>query len=81
MLDNCGVPGDAVVEVAPGLSAGPTSTLTGVLLLNLLMLAVTDWLKAHGHPLPVLRSQNVPGNTEYNRELAEQYKHRLSRQL
>jgi uncharacterized phosphosugar-binding protein len=81
VLDNCGVPGDAIVEVAPGLSAGPTSTLVSVLLLNLLMLAVTDWLRAHGHPLPVLVSQNLPGTTEYNRALAEKYKHRLSRQL
>ena len=81
VLDNCGVPGDALIEVAPGLFAGPTSTLTGVLLLNLLMLAVTDWLKANGHPLPVLRSQNVPGSMDYNRELAEKYKARLSRQL
>lgn len=81
VLDNCGVPGDAIVEAAPGLFAGPTSTLAGALLLNLLMLAVTDWLKANGHPLPVLRSQNVPGSMDYNRELAEKYKTRLSRQL
>ncbi|MFI5358219.1 MAG: sugar isomerase domain-containing protein [Opitutales bacterium] len=81
VLDNCGVPGDAIVEAAPGLFAGPTSTLTGALLLNLLMLAVTDWLKAQGHPLPVLRSQNLPGSFEYNRGLAEKYKGRLSRQL
>lgn len=81
VLDNGGVPGDAIVEAAPGLFAGPTSTLTSVLLLNLLMLAITDWLKAHGHPLPVLRSQNVPGSMEYNYALAEKYKGRLSRQL
>ena len=81
VLDNCGVPGDAVVEVAPGLHAGPTSTLTSALLLNLLMLAVTDWLKANGHPLPVLRSQNLPGAIESNRALGEKYKGRLSRQL
>ena len=81
VLDNGGVPGDAVVEVAPGLHAGPTSTLTSALLLNLLMLAVTDWLKANGHPLPVLRSQNLPGAIESNRALGEKYKGRLSRQL
>jgi uncharacterized phosphosugar-binding protein len=81
VLDNCGVPGDAVVEVTPGLHAGPTSTLTSALLLNLLMLAVTDWLKANGHPLPVLRSQNLPGAIESNRALGEKYKGRLSRQL
>ncbi len=81
VLDNCGVPGDALVEVAPGTRAGPTSTLVSALLLNLLMLEVTDWLRAHGHPLPVLVSQNLPGTIEHNRALGQKYKHRLSRQL
>jgi uncharacterized phosphosugar-binding protein len=81
VLDNCGVPGDAVVAVTPGVMAGPTSTFVGATLLNLLSLEVVDWLKAGGHPLPVLRSQNVPGAIEYNRELAKKYKGRLSRLL
>ncbi|MDB6127217.1 MAG: hypothetical protein JWM35_1113 [Verrucomicrobia bacterium] len=81
VLDNGGVPGDAIVEVTPGVHAGPTSTLASVMLLNLLMLEVTDWLKANGHPLPVLRSQNLPDAIEHNRELGKKYKSRLSRQL
>ncbi|HTU01615.1 MAG TPA: sugar isomerase domain-containing protein [Candidatus Sulfotelmatobacter sp.] len=81
VLDNCGVPGDAVVEVAGGLSAGPTSTLVGCSILNWLMLAVAEWLRSNGHPLPVLRSQNTPGAIEHNRELAARYRGRLSRQL
>lgn len=100
VLDNCGVPGDAVVDISAdkaGLpadssakalataeasaTAGPTSTFIGATLLNLLALEVVDWLKAGGHPLPVLRSQNVPGAIEYNRELAKKYKGRLSRLL
>lgn len=81
VLDNCGVPGDAVVAVTPGVMAGPTSTFIGATLLNLLSLEVVGWLKAGGHPLPVLRSQNVPGAIEYNRELAKKYKGRLSRLL
>jgi uncharacterized phosphosugar-binding protein len=81
VLDNCGVPGDAVVAVTPGVMAGPTSTFVGATLLNLLSLEVVDWLKAGGHPLPVLRSQNLPGAIEYNRELAKKYKGRLSRLL
>jgi uncharacterized phosphosugar-binding protein len=75
------VPGDAIVEVAPGTHAGPTSTLTSALLLNLLVLEVTEWLKLNGHPLPVLRSQNLPGAIEHNRALGLKYKSRLSRQL
>lgn len=81
VLDNGGVPGDAIVEVEGGARAGPTSTLIGCSVLNWLMLAVIDWLKAGRHPLPILRSQNLPGAIEHNRELAEKYRGRLSRQL
>ncbi|HEY5078470.1 MAG TPA: sugar isomerase domain-containing protein [Opitutaceae bacterium] len=81
VFDNCGVPGDAVVEVGGGISAGPTSTVIGCSILNWLMLAVMEWLGASGHPLPVLRSQNLPGAIEHNREVAARYKARLSRQL
>jgi len=81
VLDNGGVPGDAIVEVAPGVNAGPTSTLIGCSVLNWLMLSVMEWLSANGHPLPVLRSQNLPGAIEHNREVGARYKARLSRQL
>ncbi len=80
-LDNGGVTGDAIVEVADGAMAGPTSTLIGCSVLNWLMLATLDWLKAGGHPLPLLRSQNIPGAIEHNRALGAKYKGRLSRQL
>ncbi len=107
VLDNCGTPGDALIEIDGGPSsceaakagrpadlsakasvpaealakAGPASTLAGALLLNLLSLEITGWLQAHGHTPPILRSQNLPGTIEYNRELAAKYKGRLSRQL
>lgn len=81
VLDNCGTIGDAIVDLGDEAKAGPTSTLIGAMLLNLLSLEVTDWLKAHGHTPPILRSQNLPGAIEYNRELGKRYKGRLSRQL
>jgi uncharacterized phosphosugar-binding protein len=94
VLDNGGVPGDAIVEVLPAnlpavalakaeasVNAGPTSTLIGCSVLNWLMLATIDWLKQNQHPLPILRSQNLPGAIEHNRDLAQKYKGRLSRQL
>jgi len=81
VLDNGGVPGDAIVELGDGLCAGPTSTLIGCSVLNWLMLSVMEWLKANGHPLPVLQSQNLPGAIEHNREVALRYRGRLSRQL
>ncbi len=81
VLDNGCVPGDAIVNVTDELKAGPTSTLIGCSVLNWLMLATIDWLKANNHVLPVLRSQNLPGAIEHNRALGAKYKSRLSRQL
>jgi uncharacterized phosphosugar-binding protein len=81
VLDNGGTPGDSIVDLGDGTKAGPTSTLVGAMLLNLLSLEITDWLGAHGHTPPILRSQNLPGAIEYNRELGKRYKGRLSRQL
>jgi len=84
-LDNCCPAGDALVEIpgatTPGAKAGPVSTVIGAMLLNLLSLEVTDWLVAHGHTPPILRSQNLPGSIESNRELGRKYQGRLSRQL
>lgn len=78
-LDNLGVPGDAIAEIAPGQFAGPTSTLIGCTLLNLLMLGVLDWLRQQGQPLPLVRSQNLPGGMEANIELSQKYRTRLSK--
>lgn len=81
VLDNGGVPGDAIMPVTESVSTGPTSTFIGCSLLNWLMVSTLEWLKDHGHDLPVLRSQNVPGSIERNRAVGEKYKHRLSKQL
>jgi len=81
VLDNGGVTGDAIVEVKDGAMAGPTSTLIGCSVLNWLMLSTIEWLRDHGHPLPLLRSQNIPGAIEFNRALGKKYHGRLSRQL
>lgn len=81
VLDNGGVPGDTIIEVRDGVMSGPTSTFIGCSLLNWLMLSVVEWLKTNGHPLPILRSQNLPNAIEHNRKLGELYKGRLSRQL
>lgn len=81
VLDNGGVPGDTIIEVRKGVMSGPTSTFVGCSLLNWLMLSVVEWLRDNGHPLPILRSQNLPNAIEHNRKLGELYKGRLSRQL
>ncbi len=81
VLDNGGVPGDAIMAVTDTVSTGPTSTFIGCSLLNWLMISTMEWLEANGHDLPVLRSQNVPGSIERNRAVGEKYKTRLSKQL
>ncbi|MBE7537887.1 MAG: sugar isomerase domain-containing protein [Opitutaceae bacterium] len=96
ILDNGGVPGDTLIDVRPRqftgtasdsvsspepLLSGPTSTVIGAMLLNLLMLEVIEWLQKNGHTPPLLRSQNLPGAIEYNRTVGKPYQHRLSRQL
>ena len=81
VLDNGGVPGDTIIEVKDGIMSGPTSTFIGCSLLNWLMLSVVEWLKVNNHPLPILRSQNLPNAIEHNRQVGERYKGRLSRQL
>ncbi|WP_221031145.1 sugar isomerase domain-containing protein [Actomonas aquatica] len=79
VLDNLGVSGDAIVEVAEGQMAGPTSTLIGATLLNLLALETMTWLRDNGHELPVVRSQNLPGGMEANIALSKKYRTRLSK--
>lgn len=83
VLDNGGSPGDALVPLPDGAGCtGPTSTMTGVALLNLLHLEVVQWLTDNGHTPPLLRSQNLDGGAmDYNRALAARYRTRLSRPL
>jgi uncharacterized phosphosugar-binding protein len=81
VLDNGGVPGDAILKLSDNISTGPTSTFIGCSILNWLMLSTLEWLQANGHELPVLRSQNLPGSIEHNRAVGAKYKHRLSKQL
>lgn len=81
VLDNGGVPGDAIMALSDSIRTGPTSTFIGCSILNWLMISTMEWLKVNGHELPVLRSQNIPGSIEYNRAVGAKYKHRLSRQL
>jgi uncharacterized phosphosugar-binding protein len=81
VLDNGGVPGDAIMPVTDTISTGPTSTFIGGSLLNWLMISTMEWLKENGHELPVLRSQNTAGGLEHNRVVGAKYKHRLSKQL
>jgi uncharacterized phosphosugar-binding protein len=82
VLDNCGITGDAALPL-PGhdLKTGPTSTFTGALLLNLLVLEAIQQMTDAGQPVPILQSANTPGGRERNIELSKSYHGRLCRTL
>lgn len=64
VLDNHCPPGDCVVEV-PGLAwrTGPTSTVTGAMLINLLRCDTAEHLLARGHTPVMLPSHQFVGTT------------------
>lgn len=82
ILDNLGVSGDAILPL-PGqdFQVGPTSTLSGAILLNLLNLEIIEGLLDLGVELPILRSQNLPGGAEHNEKLALKYRDRIRRPI
>jgi len=82
VLDNGGEPGDAALD-APGFAykVGPTSTMSGALLLNLLSMEIIEQLIANGVTPPTYVSQNADGGAEHNEALAQKYRHRIRRPI
>jgi len=58
VIDNCGVPGDAIVPHQP-YPIGPTSTVVGALLLQAMMCEVADELARRGVSVGIYESLNV----------------------
>jgi len=79
VLDNCGIAGDAAVQLA-GLPqrVGPTSTVIGAALLNALVVEIVERLLRRGIEPPVFLSANLEGGDAHNRRLLERYKGRLN---
>lgn len=79
VMDNCVPPGDAILEIEGlGQRAGASSTLAGVLLINMLVLRVIEELLKQGQTPPILKSQNLEGADDFNMKLLEKYKGRLT---
>ncbi len=78
VLDNCGVPGDALMEIDgfPG-RVGPTSTITGAVILHGIIYLVVKELVARGITPPVFMSGNIPGGAEHNEKLLRKYRSRM----
>lgn len=79
VIDNCGVPGDAAVEL-PGFAqaTGSTSTVVGAALLNAVAVETVRVLLERGIEPPVFRSANLDGSDEHNRRLMNRYAGRLT---
>ncbi|WP_427891721.1 sugar isomerase domain-containing protein [Kribbella sp. GL6] len=58
VIDNCGVPGDAVVPDEPH-AVGATSTMVGAMLVQALTVEVVGLMRHRGQPLQTLRSLNA----------------------
>ena len=79
VIDNCGVPGDAVVDFAGfSQSTGSTSTVVGTALLNGAVVETVHILLERGIEPPVFRSANLDHSDEHNQRLMKRYAGRLS---
>jgi len=79
VLDNGAPVGDAAVEL-PGLAqkVGPVSTVTGVALLQSVLVRATALLLEHTGDAPVFWSANLDGGDEHNQKWLERYRGRLT---
>jgi uncharacterized phosphosugar-binding protein len=78
VLDNCGVVGDATIQLE-GLphKVGPTSTISGIIIIQDLINEIIIDLLQRGITPPVFISANCDGGDEQNRSLEERYRKRV----
>jgi uncharacterized phosphosugar-binding protein len=70
IIDNCGVPGDAVIDVPGGsASVGATSTVLGAFIVEAIVCEAVDHFTRWGIEAPILRSNNVQGAAAHNEDL------------
>ena len=73
VIDNMGVPGDAVVETGDGRRVSPTSTVIGAALLQAVSARAEEIARQEGKTLEYFISSNVDGGDAYNEKLIERY--------
>jgi uncharacterized phosphosugar-binding protein len=70
VIDNCGVPGDAIVPLAGSPAAvGATSTVIGAFIAEAIVAEAADLFARDGIEPPILRSNNISGAAEHNERL------------
>jgi uncharacterized phosphosugar-binding protein len=79
VIDTCGVPGDAALELAPQNSARvcPTSTLAGIFIVNCISGMAAQKILERGSEPPVFLSANLDGADEHNRKLLDFMRSRI----
>lgn len=78
VIDNCGVPGDAALETGgpSPVRYGPTSTLAGILIMQMIVAEIVTLLKDRGIVPPLFTSANQPGS-EGNDAFVKAYRERV----
>jgi uncharacterized phosphosugar-binding protein len=72
VIDNCGVPGDAIVPIAGSpASVGSTSTVIGAFIVEAIVAEAAYLFGRDGIDPPILRSNNVEGAAEHNEKLRQ----------
>lgn len=75
VIDNCGVVGDAVVELDGfDQKVSATSTAVGAAILNAVVARADELLLESGVTPPVFKSGNMDGGDEFNKKVIEEYK-------
>jgi uncharacterized phosphosugar-binding protein len=73
VLDNGGVPGDACVPVEElGTAVGPVSTVTGTVILQMMVCAAVEKVLAQGGRPELFRSSNLDGD-DTNQRILQRY--------
>ena len=82
VLDNGVIPGDAAIKAAGfDYKVGPTSTMSGALLLNLLSMEIIEKLIEMGISPPTYVSQNTDEGASHNESIALKYRNRIRRPI
>lgn len=76
-FDNFGEPGDAALELSSGAKYGPTSSATGIILMQTLISMTIEELDRRGEDPAIIRSANLDGSDAINAKLIEKYKQRI----
>lgn len=78
VIDNCGCYGDAAIQIGEGGTvAGPTSTVAGAAIVNMLSVGFAQLCDEAGITPPVFVSANAEVDDSRQKEIQQQYKDRI----